>query len=83
MTHHCRRSLSSGSRIVRRTIDKDLASAQGRVTVWKDSRCLYAYRDKKPILGAGTALFDSAEITGDVVVGEDTLIGAVIRRFDR
>src|SRR3954451_6278738 len=36
---------------------------------------LYAYRDKEPALGAGTALFDSAEITGDVVVGEDTLIG--------
>src|SRR3954467_8841934 len=36
---------------------------------------LYAYRDKQPVLGAGTALFDSAEITGDVVVGEDTLIG--------
>jgi carbonic anhydrase/acetyltransferase-like protein (isoleucine patch superfamily) len=40
---------------------------------------LYAYRDKEPILGAGTVLFDSAEITGDVVVGEDTLIGAGVK----
>ena len=37
---------------------------------------LYAYRDKTPSIGAGTLLFDSAEITGDVVIGEDSLIGA-------
>src|SRR3954447_280863 len=40
---------------------------------------LYAYRDKEPVLGAGTVLFDSAEITGDVVVGEDSLIGAGVK----
>jgi carbonic anhydrase/acetyltransferase-like protein (isoleucine patch superfamily) len=40
---------------------------------------LYAYRDKIPSLGAGTVLFDSAEITGDVVVGEDSLIGAGVK----
>jgi carbonic anhydrase/acetyltransferase-like protein (isoleucine patch superfamily) len=40
---------------------------------------LYAYRDKQPVLGAGTVLFDSAEITGDVVVGENTLIGAGVK----
>src|SRR4051794_5452024 len=40
---------------------------------------LYAYRDKQPVLGAGTVLFDSAEITGDVVVGEDSLIGAGVK----
>jgi carbonic anhydrase/acetyltransferase-like protein (isoleucine patch superfamily) len=40
---------------------------------------LYAYRDKQPSLGAGTVLFDSAEITGDVVVGEDTVIGAGVK----
>lgn len=40
---------------------------------------LYAYRDKEPVLGTGTALFDSTEITGDVVVGEDTLIGAGVK----
>jgi carbonic anhydrase/acetyltransferase-like protein (isoleucine patch superfamily) len=40
---------------------------------------LYAYRDKTPSIGAGTLLFDSAEITGDVVVGTDALIGAGVK----
>jgi len=40
---------------------------------------LYAYRDKIPTIGAGTLLFDSAEITGDVVIGEDSLIGAGVK----
>ena len=31
---------------------------------------LYAYRDKTPSISAGTLLFDSAEITGNVVIGE-------------
>ena len=40
---------------------------------------LYAYRDKSPSIGAGTVLFDSAEITGDVVIGENSLIGAGVK----
>jgi carbonic anhydrase/acetyltransferase-like protein (isoleucine patch superfamily) len=40
---------------------------------------LYAYRDKTPAIGTGTLLFDSAEITGDVVIGEDSLIGAGVK----
>jgi carbonic anhydrase/acetyltransferase-like protein (isoleucine patch superfamily) len=40
---------------------------------------LYAYRDKTPSIGAGSVLFDSAEITGDVVIGEDTIIGAGVK----
>ncbi|HEY6316085.1 MAG TPA: hypothetical protein VIY52_35490 [Streptosporangiaceae bacterium] len=40
---------------------------------------LYAYRDKTPSIGAGTVLFDSAEITGDVVIGQDSLIGAGVK----
>jgi carbonic anhydrase/acetyltransferase-like protein (isoleucine patch superfamily) len=40
---------------------------------------LYAYRGKIPSIGAGTVLFDSAEITGDVVIGDDTLIGAGVK----
>jgi carbonic anhydrase/acetyltransferase-like protein (isoleucine patch superfamily) len=40
---------------------------------------LYAYRDKTPSIGAGTVLFDSAEITGDVVVGDNSLIGAGVK----
>jgi len=40
---------------------------------------LYAYRDKTPSVGARTVLFDSAEITGDVVIGTDALIGAGVK----
>src|SRR5690242_7652737 len=40
---------------------------------------LYAYGDKTPSIGAGTVLFDSAEITGDVVVGDNSLIGAGVK----
>ena len=40
---------------------------------------LYAYRGTTPSIGAGTVLFDSAEITGDVVIGEDSLIGAGVK----
>jgi carbonic anhydrase/acetyltransferase-like protein (isoleucine patch superfamily) len=40
---------------------------------------LYAYRDKTPSIGPGTVLFDSAEITGDVVIGRDSLIGAGVK----
>ena len=40
---------------------------------------LYAYRDKTPAIGDGTVLFDSAEITGDVIVGADSLIGAGVK----
>src|SRR6266487_4247969 len=40
---------------------------------------LYAYRDKTPSIGVGTVLFDSAEITGDVVIGENSLIGAGVK----
>src|SRR6266508_3538347 len=40
---------------------------------------LYDYRGKTPSIGAGTLLFDSAEITGDVVIGEDSLIGAGVK----
>jgi carbonic anhydrase/acetyltransferase-like protein (isoleucine patch superfamily) len=40
---------------------------------------LYAYRGKTPSTGAGTVLSDSAEITGDVVIGEDSLIGAGVK----
>ena len=40
---------------------------------------LNAYRDKTPSIGAGTLLFDSAEITGDVAIGKDSLIGAGVK----
>src|SRR5207302_665049 len=34
---------------------------------------LYAYGDKTPSIGGGSVLFDSAEITGDVTIGQDCL----------
>ena len=40
---------------------------------------LYAYRDKTPQVAESAVLFDSAEITGDVVVGEGSIIGAGVK----
>lgn len=40
---------------------------------------LYAYRDKVPVIGDGAVLFDSAELTGDVVIGPQSLIGAGVK----
>jgi carbonic anhydrase/acetyltransferase-like protein (isoleucine patch superfamily) len=40
---------------------------------------LYAYRDKIPQIAPSAVLFDSAEITGDVVVGDATIIGAGVK----
>ena len=37
---------------------------------------LYAYQDKLPQIAASALLLDSAEVTGDVVIGGDTIIGA-------
>ena len=40
---------------------------------------LYAFRGILPTIAASTALFPTAEITGDVVVGERTIIGAGVK----
>ena len=40
---------------------------------------LYAYRDKTPDIAPTATVFDSAEITGDVVVGAGSIIGAGVR----
>ena len=40
---------------------------------------LYAYRDTVPTIAASAVLFPSAELTGDVVVGERTIIGAGVK----
>ncbi len=40
---------------------------------------LYPYRDVMPTIAATATLFPSAEITGDVVVGERTIIGAGVK----
>jgi carbonic anhydrase/acetyltransferase-like protein (isoleucine patch superfamily) len=40
---------------------------------------LYEYRGIVPTIAASAALFPTAEITGDVVVGERTIIGAGVK----
>jgi carbonic anhydrase/acetyltransferase-like protein (isoleucine patch superfamily) len=40
---------------------------------------LYAYRDILPTIAESASLFPTAEITGDVVVGERTIIGAGVK----
>jgi carbonic anhydrase/acetyltransferase-like protein (isoleucine patch superfamily) len=40
---------------------------------------LYAYRGKTPLVHESAVLFDSAEITGDVVVGAGSVIGAGVK----
>ena len=40
---------------------------------------LYAYRDKTPRIADTAVLFDSAEITSDVVVGAGSIIGAGVK----
>ena len=40
---------------------------------------LYAFRDTLPTIAASASLFPTAEITGDVVVGERTIIGAGVK----
>ena len=40
---------------------------------------LYAYSAKRPQIDGSALLFDSAEITGDVVVGAGTIIGSGVK----
>ncbi len=40
---------------------------------------LYAYRGTLPTIAASATLFPTAELTGDVVVGERTIIGAGVK----
>jgi carbonic anhydrase/acetyltransferase-like protein (isoleucine patch superfamily) len=40
---------------------------------------LYAYRGTLPTIAASATLFPTAEITGDVVIGERTIIGAGVK----
>jgi carbonic anhydrase/acetyltransferase-like protein (isoleucine patch superfamily) len=40
---------------------------------------LYAYRGTVPAIADSAVIFDSAEITGDVVIGERTIIGAGVK----
>jgi carbonic anhydrase/acetyltransferase-like protein (isoleucine patch superfamily) len=40
---------------------------------------LYTFRDKEPRVAPSAVLFDTAEITGDVSIGADTIIGAGVK----
>jgi len=40
---------------------------------------IYAYKDKIPQIATTAVLFDSAEITGDVIIGARSIIGAGVR----
>ena len=40
---------------------------------------LYPYRDKTPQVDPSALIYDSAEITGDVIIGRDSVIGAGVR----
>ena len=40
---------------------------------------LYAFRDKRPQVAPSAYLFESAEVTGDVVIGENCIIGAGVK----
>src|SRR5204862_7805615 len=40
---------------------------------------LYAYRGTVPAIAASAVLFPTAEVTGDVVIGERTIIGAGVK----
>src|SRR5699024_6124503 len=40
---------------------------------------LYKYKDKYPSISESAVLYDTAEITGDVVIGENTVIGAGVK----
>ncbi len=51
----------------------------GRPPAGVDMGQLYAYRDKTPDIAPDAVLFDSAEITGDVVVGAGSIIGAGVK----
>jgi len=59
--------------------DLDLLDHTGTQLAGAAMGQLYAYRDKIPDVAPTAVVFDSAEITGDVVVGDGSIIGAGVR----
>lgn len=40
---------------------------------------VYPYKDKKPQIGENTVLYETAEVTGDVIIGENCIIGSGVK----
>jgi hypothetical protein len=59
--------------------DDTAESVTGRHTAGARMGSLYAYKDKQPRVAGSAILFDSAEVTGDVAIGEETIIGAGVK----
>jgi carbonic anhydrase/acetyltransferase-like protein (isoleucine patch superfamily) len=59
--------------------DEPGATVPATATAGTAMGSLYAFGDKTPVLGDGTVLFDSTEVYGDVVVGDDTILGAGVK----
>lgn len=60
-------------------VDRPYEVVAARPDVGADMGRLYRYLDKEPVIHPTVVLFDSAEITGDVVVGEESVIGAGVK----
>ncbi|MCT9929881.1 hypothetical protein N5079_06570 [Planotetraspora sp. A-T 1434] len=60
-------------------IDHPLSHVHGRIGAGGTMGTLYSYRDKRPQVAGSAVLFDSAEVTGDVTIGEETVIGAGVK----
>jgi len=60
-------------------IDHPMNHIRGRIDAGASMGTLYSYRDKYPQIADSAVLFDSAEVTGDVTIGADTLIGAGVK----
>jgi carbonic anhydrase/acetyltransferase-like protein (isoleucine patch superfamily) len=59
--------------------DEPATVSAGAHDAGADMGTLYAYKDKQPRVAPSALLFDSAEVTGDVTIGEGTIIGAGVK----
>ncbi len=59
--------------------DEPAEPVTGRNTAGARMGRIYAYKDKQPRVAASAVLFDSAEVTGDVTIGDESIIGAGVK----
>src|SRR5438270_344712 len=59
--------------------DDPADSVTGRHTAGARMGRIYTYKDKQPRVAASAILFDSAEVTGDVTIGDESIIGAGVK----